>query len=233
MARAQILVVDDEETIRTTMSDIITIKGYEVATAESGETAVQMCTENRYDVILMDVRMPGIDGVEAFRQIRVHQPDVRMIIMTAYSTQELEQVALDEGAIAFLPKPLDIQKVLEVIGEAVKKASILFVEEQGTLAAALAPMLEAKGYSVQSVTSPVNALELARQTAFTVVFIDLEMETMGGLELYLALRKINPTSVAVMLSKMHMELEKIPVTVMPKPVDPEVVLALLEQLTRP
>ncbi len=233
MARAQILVVDDEETIRTTMSDIITIKGYEVATAESGETAVQMCTENRYDVILMDVRMPGIDGVEAFRQIRVHQPDVRMIIMTAYSTQELEQVALDEGAIAFLPKPLDIQKVLEVIGEAVKKASILFVEEQGTLAAALAPMLEAKGYSVQSVTSPVNALELARQTAFTVVFIDLEMETMGGLELYLALRKINPTSVAVMLSKMHMELEKIPVTVMPKPVDPEVVLALLKQLTGP
>ena len=68
----------------------------------------------------MDVRMPGIDGVEAFRQIRVHQPDVRMIIMTAYSTQELEQVALDEGAIAFLPKPLDIQKVLGLIGEVVK-----------------------------------------------------------------------------------------------------------------
>ncbi len=233
MARAQILVVDDEETIRTTLADIITIKGYEVATAESGETAVEMCTENRYDVILMDVRMPGIDGVEAFRQIRVNQPDVRMIIMTAYSTEELEQVALDEGAIAFLPKPLDIQKVLELIGEAVKKASILFVEDQGTLAATLAPMLEAKGFTVQSVTSPVNALELARQTAFTVVFIDLEMQTMGGLELYLALRKINPTSVAVMVSKMHTELEKIPVTVMPKPVDPEVVLALLKQLTGP
>ena len=233
MARAQILVVDDEETIRMTMSDIITIKGYEVATAESGETAVQMCTENRYDVILMDVRMPGIDGVEAFRQIRVHQPDVRMIIMTAYSTHELEQVALDEGAIAFIPKPLDIQKVLELIGEAVQKASILFVEDQGTLAAALAPMLEAKGFSVQSVTSPVNALELARQTPFTVVFIDLEMQTMGGLELYLALRKVNPTSVAVMLSKMHTEKEEVTVTVMPKPVDPEVVLALLEQLTGP
>ncbi len=233
MARAQILVVDDEETIRTTLSDIITIKGYEVATAESGEMAVAMCTENRYDAILMDVRMPGIDGVEAFRQIRVNQPDVRMIIMTAYSTEELEQVALDEGAIAFLPKPLDIQKVLELIGEAVKKAPILFVEDQGTLAAALAPMLEAEGFSVKSVTSPANALELARQIPFAVVVIDLEMQAMGGLELYLALRKINPTSIAVMLSKMHTEMEKVTVTVMPKPVDPEVVLALLEQLTRP
>ena len=233
MARARVLVVDDEETIRTTLSDIITIKGYEVATAESGETAVQMCTENRHDVILMDVRMPGIDGVEAFRQIRVNQPDVRMIIMTAYSTEELEQVALDEGAIAFLSKPLDIQQVLELIGEAVKKASILFVEDQGTLAAALAPMLEAKGFSVKSVTSPANALELALQIPFTVVFIDLEMQTMGGLELYLALRKINPTSIAVMWSKMHTEMEKVTVTVMPKPVDPEVVLALLEQLMRP
>ncbi len=233
MARARILIVDDDETIRTTLSDIITVRGYEVATAESGETAIQMCTENRYDVILMDVRMPGIDGVEAFRQIRADQADVRVIIMTAYSTEELEQLALDEGAIAFLPKPLDIQQVLGLIGEATKEVSILFVEDQGTLAATLVPMLEAAGFSVKSVTSPANALELARQIPFAVVFIDLEMQTMGGLELYLALRKINPTSVAVMLSKMHPERENVTVTVMPKPVDPEVVLALLEQLTRP
>ncbi len=94
-------------------------------------------------------------------------------------------------------------------------------------------MLEAKGFFVKSVTSPANALELAQQIQFTVVFIDLEMQTMGGLELYLALRKINPASIAVMLSKMHTEMEKVTVTVMRKPVDPGVVLALLEPLTRP
>lgn len=123
MARAQILIVDDELGVRETLADLLEDDGYEVATAVSGEMAVEMCSEHRYDVILMDVRMPGIDGVEAFRRIRRHQPDVHVIIMTAYSTEELEQQALAEGALAFLHKPLGLSKVFELISEVLGGAS--------------------------------------------------------------------------------------------------------------
>ena len=127
-----ILIVDDELNMRNTLSDILSEEGYEVGTAESGEQAIEMCFGKSYDIILMDVRMPGISGVETFRRIRREQAGARIILMTAFSTDELKQTALDEGAIAFLSKPLDIENVLKIISE-VKNTAILWLTRRPTL----------------------------------------------------------------------------------------------------
>ena len=119
-----VLVVDDEKNIRVTLADILVGEGYEVRTADTGEKAVKLCHKRRFDVVLLDIRMPGMDGFEAFRLIRREQRDACVIMMSAYSTQEFRQVALDEGAAAFLRKPLDVERVLELIGETRPGSSI-------------------------------------------------------------------------------------------------------------
>ena len=113
-----VLVVDDEKNIRITLADILVGEGYEVRTADTGEKAVKLCHKWPFDVVLLDVRMPGMDGFEAFRLIRRERRDICVIMMSAYSTQEFRQVALDEGAAAFLRKPLDVERVLELIRKA-------------------------------------------------------------------------------------------------------------------
>ena len=110
----KVLIVDDEQNMRRTLNDILEDEGYDVTTAATGEEAIELCSENNYEIILMDVRMPGIGGVEASRQIRRHQEGVRVILMSAYSIGKLRELALDDGAIAFLPKPLDLPKVMSL-----------------------------------------------------------------------------------------------------------------------
>lgn len=119
-----VLVVDDEKNIRITLADILVGEGYDVHTAGTGEKAVKLCHKRSFDVVLLDVRMPGMDGFEAFRLIRRERPDICVIMMSAYSTQEFRQLALDEGATAFLRKPLDVERVLQLIREAQTKSRV-------------------------------------------------------------------------------------------------------------
>jgi CheY-like chemotaxis protein len=107
--------------MRLTLADILRDRGCRVETAETGEQAVRMCATNVFDMILMDVRMRGIDGTEAFRRIRKRRADSRVIMMTAYALEHLEREALELGAIAFLRKPLDIDALLTLIDEALAR----------------------------------------------------------------------------------------------------------------
>ncbi len=204
----RVLVVDDEPNMRKTLADILCDEGYEVSTAASGEEAVAMCSKEGYGIILLDVRMDGMDGVEAFRQIRRHQEDVRVIMMSAYSLDELKEAALDEGAIAFLSKPLDVERVIKLIGE-VKDTAILVVESEEPTASTLYDALKQQGYRVTVTKRPHDALELAEQIRFDLIFIDAELPAMNGLELYLAIKKITPSAVAIMIAGMEDEFEAI------------------------
>ena len=111
LEKRRVLIADDEPSMRTTLADILVDHGLEVSTAEDGLSAVQMCQQQAYDVVLMDVRMPGINGVEAFRRIRQTLQDVRIILMSAYGDEDTKHELLREGAIAFLDKPLNLETV--------------------------------------------------------------------------------------------------------------------------
>jgi CheY-like chemotaxis protein len=149
----KVLIVDDEANMRKTLAEILRDEGYQVTTAGSGEEAVGLCRTNRFEAILMDVRMPGIDGVEAFRQIRRDQEDARVILMSAYSIEALKESALDDGAIAFLPKPLDLDRVINLVAEATDTA-ILVVEHEEETAAVLQKGLREQGYRVTIAGAP-------------------------------------------------------------------------------
>lgn len=230
----KILIVDDEKNMRGTLAEILADEGYEVATAATGEEAVRLCTKEAFGAVLMDVRMPGMDGVEAFRLIRRHQEGVRVILMSAYGIDTLKEAALDDGAIAFLAKPLDVERVVGLIDE-VTNTTILVVEQDEPTADILCSNLKEQGYRVTVTQSPHDALELVEQIRFDLLFLDSSLPAMNGLELYLAIKKITPHAVAIMISGSEQEFEKIAkeavrrnaYTVVRKPLDIDHILNLL------
>ena len=233
----RILIADDEPSMRLTLEDILKDEGYDVSTAADGQAAVSMCAENEYDVVIMDVRMPRLDGVEAFRQIRRHREGVRVIMMSAYAVTSLKDMALEEGAIGFLEKPLDIGKVMDLISE-VTETAILVVEDDESTAGPLSAALKEQGYHVRVTHSPHQALELVEQIRFDIVFIDVKLPAMNGLDLYLAIKKITPCAVAIMIADMESELERLvqeavrqtAYAIVRKPLDLDRLLAMLERI---
>lgn len=203
-----VLVVDDEKNMRATLASILNREGYSVTTAASGEEAVELCVAQDYDVVLMDVRMPGIDGVEAFRRIHQRNPGVRVIMMSAYSIEEMKDAALEEGVAAFLPKPLNVEHVVKLVAE-VKDTMILVVEDDPETIDILQTELTKRGYNVTSTTSPIEALQLAEQIRFDVIFIDAKLPAMNGLDFYLAIKKINPTALAIMITGIEPDAERV------------------------
>jgi len=204
----RILIVDDETHMRTTLSDILSDEGFNVDTAADGLTAVAMCESHEYSAVLLDVRVPGIDGVETFRRIRRQHEDLRVVMMSAYGCDDLKQTALGEGAVAFLSKPLDIENVIDLIRD-VHDTALLVVSADVDVCHSVRASLKPQGYRVTTSCSPYDALQLAEQIHFDIILIDVLLPEMNGLELYLALRKLTPGVVVVMLSNVGTESEQL------------------------
>lgn len=231
----RILVVDDEENMRRTLTDILQEEGYVVTAARSGEQALAMSEQASYDVALLDVRMPGMNGVEAARRLRSLQDTVRIIFMSAYTNDMLQRQAFEEGAVAFLSKPLDLDHVLQLIG-AVHDTSILVIEHQADRAEALQAGLRQRGFRAQAVRTSSAALKLAEQVRFDVALLDAHLPEMKSLDLYLAVKGVSPSTVAIMMCEAsHREVAREAVrrtayAVVDKPLDLEALTHLLERV---
>jgi CheY-like chemotaxis protein len=110
-----VLVVDDDVGMVDTLVDILRARRYRVGTAHSGEAAVAMVRQMAYDAVLMDIQMPGLNGVEALRQIKGLAPKLSVIMMTAFTRDELVEEARQATAVTVLPKPLDMDSVLTLL----------------------------------------------------------------------------------------------------------------------
>lgn len=119
---AQILVVDDEGANRYSVSKTLQRVGYIVGEAASGEEALEMLSKQLYHVILTDIRMPGVDGVELLRRIKEEQPDAIVILMTGYASLGTAVEALRLGAHDYLIKPSSSQDIRQSVARGVERA---------------------------------------------------------------------------------------------------------------
>ena len=109
------LIVDDEKNIRLTLSQALETLGAEIDTAANGEEALTKLKGRKFGLILLDIRMPGMDGMEVLRQVREIRPDIRVIMITAYGTVESAVEAMKLGAVDFLQKPFDPEEIRELV----------------------------------------------------------------------------------------------------------------------
>lgn len=119
-----ILVVDDDSGMLKTLHYILADKGYEVVTLSSGAEAVELIKKKFFDIVLTDIRMPGMNGVEVLKEIKRLSPGTSVMMITAYTMHELVQEAKNGGAKAVFPKPLDWEKIIPKIEEFSNKRPI-------------------------------------------------------------------------------------------------------------
>ena len=233
-----VLVVDDNEDLLDTLSLILKRRGFNVDTAQDGAHAVDKFKMQHFDVTLMDIVMPEMNGVEAFRKIREMSPGAMVILMTAYSEEKLIDMALDEGAHRVIHKPIRIDQMIELIKEAALNRPILIVDDDDDICHTLAKTLESKGYQVLAAGSGEEALIIARERGCQIALVDIKLPQIDGLETYLRLKEINPDITAIMMTGYRNEvkdaLEKAraasAITCLYKPFDPVEAVDLVSQI---
>lgn len=122
---AHILVVDDESAIRYSITKTLQRVGYQVESAASGEEALQMMGQQRYDVVLTDIRMPGISGVELLAQVKEQAPDAIVILLTGYASLDTAVESLRLGAHDYLIKPSSSQDIRDSVSRGIERSTNL------------------------------------------------------------------------------------------------------------
>ena len=117
----KILIVDDESNIRLGLNKCLAKEGYYIEEASNGEEALQLIYNKKYDLILMDVQMPELNGFDVLKRIRKFGNSTRVIMMTAFGTVEMAVDSMKIGAVDFLSKPFTISKVRDVVKEVLDK----------------------------------------------------------------------------------------------------------------
>ncbi len=123
--RNHILVVDDEAVIREGMRRILEGDGYSVEVSASGRAAIEKIQEKDFDIVITDLKMPGMDGMEVLKTIKILQPDVPVIIITGYSTVDTAIDAMKNGAIDYIAKPFAPEHISEKVQNAIAKKATL------------------------------------------------------------------------------------------------------------
>lgn len=238
--KTSILIVDDDTGMTETLSDILGDIGYDVAISGDGYKAIEMIKEKKYDFSLMDIKMPGINGVETFKEIHRISPETKVIMMTAYSVEELVKEALEGGAFNIIYKPLDIERIVDIVEKAKKGTLVLVVDDDYGTCESLKDILEKKNYKIGVAYSGEQAIHIAEKNEIDIALIDVKLPVLNGLETYLRIKKNNPDITAIMITGYRQTTKELikeamgksAYTCLYKPLDMDKLVTVLNDITR-
>jgi len=239
LQRPKILVVDDNREFCQNVNDILELKGYQVVTAYDGFKALGLVKQDGFELVLMDIKMPAMDGVETFKKVKEIAPDIPVIMVTAHAVEDLIREALREGAFGALKKPLDFDQVFELIERTCPNgALILVVDDDENLCANLKDVLSDNGYRVSAAHDGEQAIQTAWENNFDIMLIDMKLPALNGLETYLSIRDFRPNVAVIIITGYPMEmsdlvgqaLQQNAYTCLEKPIDTGKLVSLLERI---
>lgn len=218
--KTRLLMVDDEEEFLTSSARAMSRRGFEVDVAPNGVTAIDRLDSNEYDVVVLDVKMPDIDGIEVFRHIRRTQPNLPVILLTGHSSIEDAFRTSKEGVTDYLPKPIDMDELASVVRDAVLHASmyqerddrqapaekqpelvrVMLIDDERDFLMSMQRVLNRRNLEVTVANSGEEGLALLRDTLVDVVVLDLKMPGMDGIEVLRHIKSDFPSVEVIILT---------------------------------
>ena len=188
--KLKILIADDEEGLRLSMAGILELEEYYVVTAEDGYEAIEKAKLESFDIAFLDIKMPGINGVETFKEIKKISPETVVIMMTAYAVKDLIKEAISEGAYTCLNKPFDMDKIIDTIKELSLKPFVVVIDDDPNLCDLLYDRLKENGFKVVTRSSGMDGIELVKRKTPDMIFLDIVMDGMDGIDTYKNLKEL-------------------------------------------
>jgi DNA-binding NtrC family response regulator len=206
MRRRELLIVDDNAAFADNLAEIFRGEGLDVAVFYDPGSAAEAFEPGRYGAALLDICLPGMDGVELYRHLRRRDPALPGIAVTAYASDDRLDASVEGGLLAVLTKPPDIERLIECTLAALAGRRILIVEDDRHLGRYLAELLLERGLSPSLAGSCDEARALTAEALFPVVMADWRLPDGDGLTLLEALSGAAGVDAAVLFSAYPREL---------------------------
>jgi two-component system, NtrC family, response regulator HydG len=190
--KKRILVVDDNTDYCEGVVDFLEMEGFVAVGVHDGFKALEKIKEDSFDMVLMDIRMPAMDGVETFRMIKGISPKTPVIMMTAFELETRITDALREGAYGAFQKPIDNKRLLCTIENSFQDETLVMIAgDNREFCSNLLDTLVKKGYRGVVAEDRESALQIAREERFDIIILDINQPA-NGLETYLTICDFQP-----------------------------------------
>lgn len=196
----RILVVDDDRDIRENFSDILHDLGYFVLTAADGASALELLGKNSIDVALVDLRMPGMDGLTLAKRIKSLGSGVVSIIVTAYEGFASPEEIAESGAWRVVNKPVHFPALLSLVGEALEQPLVLVVDDDRPLCSNLWEIFSERGYRVSLVHDLHDAERGLMASDPRIILIDMKLPDGDGVSVLRMVRNLHSTARTVVIT---------------------------------
>jgi CheY-like chemotaxis protein len=204
----RILVVDDDADICRNLSDILSDLGYHVDAAHDGPSALELVRQRPYDVALLDYKMPGMDGLTLYREIKKQRAGTVSLLVTAYASPATAEEAMAAGAWKVVAKPVDFSRLLGYVDEAIGQPLVLVVDDDHDLCTNLWDLFRDRGYRVSLAHGSRETSEQLKDRQYKVVLIDMRIPDGDGEEVFRLVRGANPRARTILITGHRPELDR-------------------------
>lgn len=185
--RVNILIIDDDGAIRDLMLRVLRSDEYQTHAVDSGQAALELSKETKFDIAFIDMQMPGMDGVETYHKLKELNPAITAVIVTGYADDEKIKLALGAGAVACIRKPFDMLDIRSIVEDRLQSTygdtmRILAVDDDPVICHFFKKIEALGGYRVFIASDGDEAVELVNHNRFDAAFIDVVIPGVNGLE---------------------------------------------------
>jgi DNA-binding response OmpR family regulator len=248
MTGERVLVIDDDESVRSAIRDILEFGDYDVQTAPDGSSGIKMAKSRRFDAVLLDLKLPDMSGNDVLGEILSARPDLKVIMMTGYSTVETAKQAMNIGAFDYIRKPISDESLLYVITKAVRarrppsgketpndRPEVIYVDGDSAARETARDWLNDRGYDALACGSGRETLKILEERPFSVLLVEHTLPDMSGKELLERVHGIGHVDIVPIMISSHNNTDIVVEAMkagfcdyLVKPVRPEDIVAAIE-----
>lgn len=205
---AALLIVDDDADTCANLTDIFSDMGFHVTATQDAYRAIELVEKSTFDVALLDLKMPGMDGISLFRRIKEISSHTVAIIISAYTSPGTKDEALAAGAWQVLSKPIDVEKLFPLLSEVLDQPLVLVVDDDRDLCENLWDLLRDKGYRVSLAHSENQVKDFLQKRDFQIVLIDMKMPETTGNQIFQIVQSNSPSTRTILITGLRSEMEE-------------------------